>query len=136
VTAIVARELGENRYAVREVRRTVRQGFWSALAISLPIWVVLWNTEPILLALGQEPGLAADAEIYMRSYQWALLPFLLYLVLRSFMAALERPNWALVIGAIAFAVNALAAWCLIFGKLGFPGWSSSGRGSPPPSRPR
>lgn len=120
VTAMVARELGQNRYAVREVRRTVRQGFYSAVAITVPIWVVLWNTEPILLALGQEPRLAADAEIYMRAYQWALLPFLLYLVLRSFMAALERPNWALVIGAIAFAVNAFAAWCLIFGKLGFP----------------
>ena len=88
VIAMVARELGENRFAVREVRRTVRQGFWSAIGISIPIWIVLWNTEPILLALGQAPDLAASAEIYMRSYQWALLPFLGYLVLRSFMAAL------------------------------------------------
>ncbi|MGH8431418.1 MAG: MATE family efflux transporter, partial [Solimonas sp.] len=34
--------------------------------------------------------------------------------------ALERPMWALAIGLTAVAINALAAWCLIFGHLGMP----------------
>ena len=33
--------------------------------------------------------------------KWSLLPFLLFLVLRSFLAALERPGWALFIGLLA-----------------------------------
>jgi MATE family multidrug resistance protein len=33
---------------------------------------------------------------------------------------MERPLWALWAGAIGFVANAAAAWCLIFGKLGFP----------------
>ena len=56
----------------------------------------------------------------MRALQWSLLPFLFYLVLRSFLSALERPGWALVIGICAMPVNLAAAYCLMFGKLGLP----------------
>ena len=55
---LIAEELGRKRHSVREVRRTVRQGLWTAFAIAIPIWIVLWHGETILLALGQEPGLA------------------------------------------------------------------------------
>jgi MATE family multidrug resistance protein len=128
VAPLAASALGARRHAVRDVRRTVRQGLWSCVAISLPLWVVLWQTEPILLALGQEPGLSADAAVYMRTMQWALLPFLAYLVLRFFLAALERPGWGLAVGGLGFVVNGVAAWCLIFGKLGFPALGLAGAG--------
>src|SRR4051812_5406225 len=55
---LIAIELGARRHSVREIRRTVRQGMWTALAISLPIWVVLWQAEAIFLAMGEEPKLA------------------------------------------------------------------------------
>jgi MATE family multidrug resistance protein len=117
---MIAREVGARPWSVRDVRRTFRQGLWSVIAVTLPIWGILWNAEGILKALGQEPNLAAGAAIYMRAYQWALLPFLGYLVLRLFLAAMQRPLWGLWAGAIGFVVNIVAAWCLIFGKLGFP----------------
>jgi MATE family multidrug resistance protein len=120
VSPMVAKELGARRSSVRDVRRTVRQGLWSAVAISLPVWAILWNSEPILLALGQEAELAATAGLYLRSLQWALLPFLGYIVLRSFIAALERPMWGLWAGLAGTVANTLLAWCLVFGKLGFP----------------
>ena len=40
VAPMVAREVGARRHSVREVRRTVRQGLWSCIAISVPIWAV------------------------------------------------------------------------------------------------
>ena len=102
------------------MRRTVRQGLWSAVALAIPVWALLWNAEPIMLALGQTPQLAASAGRYMHALQWAYLPFLFYLVLRSFIAAMERPLWGLWAGIIGTLANLLAAWCLIFGNLGFP----------------
>ena len=117
---VIAEELGRRRHSVREVRRTVRQGFWAAVTVAIPIWTVGWNGEAILLATGQEPVLAKVAAEYIRALQWSLLPFLLYLVLRSFLSALERPGWALVIGLMALPVNVGAAYCLMFGKLGLP----------------
>ena len=64
----------------------------------------------IFVALGQEPALAAAAGAYIRALQWSLLPFLFYLVLRSFFAALERPGWALVVGLVALPVNVGVAY--------------------------
>src|SRR4051812_7495147 len=128
VSPLIAEELGRRRHSVREVRRTVRQGFWSALAITVPIWVIAWNGERILLAIGQEPGLAATAGGFIRTLQWSLLPFLFYLVLRSFLAALERPRWGLVISLLALPVNVAAAWCLMRGEFGMPRLGLAGAG--------
>jgi multidrug resistance protein, MATE family len=120
VAPMVAKERGARPYAVREVRRTVRQGLWSAIALAIPAWIILWFAEPILLALGQDPGTVAGSVRYMSALQWAYLPFLGYIVLRNFIAAVERPLWGLWAGIVGFIVNAVAAWCLIFGEFGFP----------------
>jgi MATE family multidrug resistance protein len=125
---MMARELGRKRHSVRDIRRTVRQGLWLAIMAAIPIWVLLWNGESILLLMGQEPALAHQAGIYLSWLQWALLPFYGYIVLRSFISALERPGWALVIMAIAVALNALGNWCLVFGNLGFPRMGIAGSG--------
>jgi MATE family multidrug resistance protein len=117
---MIARELGRNRHSVRDVRRSFRQGLWLAVAVSLPIWAVLWHAGPILLALGQEPELAAAAGLYMRALQWSILPFLLYIVARALISAMERPMSAMWIGLVAIFLNALAGYALIYGSFGFP----------------
>jgi multidrug resistance protein, MATE family len=127
-TPMIAQELGNNRHAVKELRRTVRQGLWSAMLISIPIWVLLWQGERILLALGQEPDLARDAGDYLRALEWSTLPFFGYLVLRSFLAAMQRLLLALVAVAVALAFNVVANWCLIFGHLGFSPMGLRGSG--------
>ncbi|MFC3206515.1 MATE family efflux transporter [Aquamicrobium soli] len=117
---MMAREIGRNRHSVRDVRRTVRQGFWAAVFIALPIWLLLWHGEEILLLLGQEQKLAAAAGAYLHALQWGLLPFYGYIVLRSFITTLERPGWATVVAFVAVGFNLLANWALVFGHLGFP----------------
>jgi len=52
---MIARELGRKGHSVRDVRRTVRQGLWAAVTIAVPIWLILWHSETILRAMGQEP---------------------------------------------------------------------------------
>lgn len=128
VSPMVARERGRNRHAVREVRRTVRQGLWASVALVIPFWIVLWHTERLLLWLGQDPELARLAALYMRGMQWAMLPFLWYLVLRSFIAALERPFWSLVVGMAGVVFNALIVWALVFGHFGLPALGMFGAG--------
>ena len=117
---MMARQLGRHRHSVREVRRTVRQAMWAAVAIAIPFWVLLWQAEHILLFFGQEPGLAADAGGFVRALQWGLLPYFFFLILRSFVSALERPLWSLVIGGGAVLFNAIVNYGLIFGHFGLP----------------
>ncbi|MAU60776.1 MAG: MATE family efflux transporter [Parvibaculum sp.] len=125
---MAAAELGRRSHSVRDVRRTIRQAFWAGATLCLPFWLVLWNAEALLVLLGQDPELARKAASYTRALQWALLPTFLYVVLRIFISALERPRWALAIGALAVPFNAFANWCLMFGHLGFPALGLPGAG--------
>jgi multidrug resistance protein, MATE family len=128
VAPMVSIELGRNRHSVRDVRRTVRQGFWVAATMAGPMWLFLWQGETILKAMGQDPALAEAAASYLRFLQWGLLPFYFYLVLRGFLAALQRPFWAFAIVLCAVAFNAFANWVLMFGALGFPALGLPGSG--------
>jgi MATE family multidrug resistance protein len=125
---LVAAEIGRNRHSVREVRRTVRQGLWAALTISVPIFVLAWFAEPLLVATGQELALARLASEYVRTLVGSVVPFLSYLVLRQFLAALERPGWALVMALLAIPLNFVVAWVLMFGRLGAPALGLPGAG--------
>jgi len=130
VSPMVARERGRMAHSVRDVRRTVRQAMWSALLLVLPMWLFLWHAGAVLLLLGQEPALAADAQTFVRCLMWALLPAFLYLVLRNFLAALERPAWSLVVAVGAVIVNATVNTCLIYGvpAIGLPAFGLAGAG--------
>lgn len=118
VIPFAARALGQRK--PRELRRAVRMGFWVSVLFSLPVWVVLFFTESILLRLGQEPELAELAGIYMRVLQWTMLPALLIMAIRGFLTVMERTQvvlWATIAGAV---VNAILDYLLIFGEFGFP----------------
>lgn len=128
VMPMIAITLGRNRHSVRDVRRTVRQGMWTAIIIIVPIWLLLWHAEEIFLAMGQRPEIAARSTDFMHTLQWALLPYLFYMVLRSFFAAMEKPMWTLLVAACAIGFNALAGWTLIFGHFGFPRMELFGAG--------
>jgi len=128
---MIARALGERSNAVRDVRRTVRQALWVSVTLVVPMWLVLWQAEPILLAFGQQPDLARDAVQLVRPMMLGLLPLMGYYVLRAFVSALERPIWAFVIGVVAVLLNAVLNYALIFGRFGLPplGLFGAGLGS-------
>lgn len=125
---LIANERGRRRHSVRDVRRTVHQTLRAAFFFVLPAWLLLWESEAIMLALGQQPDLAHGAARLMRGMQWALLPFLAFTTLRNFISALERPFWALVIMLCAIPFNLLVGWLLIFGHLGLPALGLLGAG--------
>lgn len=125
---MMATEIGRMQHSVRDVRRTFRQAMWAAVAVLLPFWILLWNTEYLLVLFGQQPDLAAIAGTYISAYMWSILPFLFFIILRNFISALEQPVWALIISVIAVLSNALFNYALIFGKFGAPEMGVVGAG--------
>src|SRR3569833_2011954 len=126
---MMASAIGRKRHVVRDVRRTFRQGLWSAVLVAVPSWIVLWQAEAILIAFRLDPALAADAAVFMHHLHWGLLPSLGYIVLRSFVAARERPVWALVITGMAVFFYVAANYALVFGHFGLPAMGLSGSGT-------
>lgn len=125
---LIASERGRRLHSVRDIRRTVRQTIWAAAVICLPSWALLWHAEPVLILIGQDPELSARAAELARALQWGLLPYFVFLVLRNYVSALERPIWGVLVTLAAVPFNALAGWVLIFGHLGFPAMGLHGAG--------
>ncbi len=117
---MLAATIGAKAHSVRDVRRTVRQGLWAAIAFTVPFWIVMWNAKAIFLILGQDPKLSADAGLFVRAMMWGILPFLGMTVLRAYFSALEHSIWTLVVGVIGVVANAVLNYGLIFGELGLP----------------
>ena len=101
-------------------RRATRMGLWLSLLYAAAAMPLLLQSEAILLHMGQEAGVAANAGRYLRVMGWGLFPALLVMVLKSYLAALERTQVVLWITVLAALVNAVANYALIFGHWGLP----------------
>lgn len=102
------------------VRRATRMGLWMSLLFGVLLYPLCWFSEPILRVLGQEPEVAANAQIYLRIAGLGLIPSLLVASLVSTLSGLEHTRvvlWATLGGAL---VNCGLNWVLIFGNLGAP----------------
>lgn len=114
------------------VARSVRQGLWMALALTLPCLAVLYSVEPLLDLTGQDAEVQRIAGGYLRAVAWGIFPFLGFGALRSFVEGLARPVPVTVIALSAVGVNVLANYTYIYGRFGFPemgpvgvGWATA-----------
>jgi MATE family multidrug resistance protein len=125
---MMASALGHRFNAVRDVRRTFRAGLW-LLVIALPAyWLVLWNIGTLMRAFGETDELARQGQSFMRAYMWCTGPWLVFQLLRNFVAALERPRAILWLSLGGIGLNALLSWSLIFGHFGLPALGLPGGG--------
>lgn len=103
-----------------EVRRITRMGLWLSLIFGAAVMPLFWFAAPVLRALGQDAGIAAAAQGYLRIAGWGIFPMLGVMVLKGYLAAHDRTQfvlWATVAGAV---LNAGLNWALIFGNWGAP----------------
>lgn len=128
VAPMVARALGASKDAGDDVRRTVQQGLWAALIVSIPGLICLLNSKAIMLMLGQDPAISAQASHYLNGLAWSLPPFIGYIALRSAAAAMGHPRAALWAALAGIIINAVLAWCLTFGHFGMPALGPQGAG--------
>ena len=103
-----------------EVRRVTRMGLWASTFYMVVAWPFMWWSKTLLLALGQDPVVAGFAQDYLRIAAFGMLPSLFVMVLKSYLAALERAQvvlWVTLAGAV---LNAVLNYMLIFGNWGAP----------------
>ena len=102
------------------IRRATRMSLWLSLAFAvLALPLMIWS-EPLLLATGQSAQVASDAATYLSIAGFGIVPGLVVMVLKSYLAALERTQVVFWITVVAALANALANYALIFGNWGAP----------------
>jgi len=104
----------------RMVRRALRVGLWASLMLGVPLTLLQFWAETLLLAVGQAPEAAALAARYSAGLAWCLVPSYIFTALRNFMSAVNRPEPALWITLAAIPANAGLAYALIYGAGGLP----------------
>ncbi|WP_371930207.1 MATE family efflux transporter [Bradyrhizobium sp. CCGUVB1N3] len=102
------------------VARCLRTGFWAALLLWMPMMAFPLYGEELLLALSSPPETARLAQQYLFGLAWGALPAMWFSAVRSFMAAINRPEPALWITLVAIPINALLVFLLVCGQLGLP----------------
>jgi len=102
------------------VRRDARMGLWLSIGYGVICYPLFWWSEPILLFVGQKPAVAALACDFLWIAGLGMVPALLVMVLKSYLAALGRTQVVLWMTLAAVGVNILICWALIFGNWGMP----------------
>ncbi|MDT8855318.1 MATE family efflux transporter [Paracoccaceae bacterium Fryx2] len=118
VMPMVAQALGRGDEA--QVRRDTRMGLWLSIGFGVLTYPLFWASGPILLAAGQQPEVAALAQDYLRVAGAGMVPALLVMVFKSYLAALERTQVVLWTTIAAVFLNVWLNWLLIFGNGGAP----------------
>lgn len=120
LSPLISQALGADRNNRADVRLSVRMGLWIAFLL-LPIAIAgSLATEWVALALGQPEALALRAAPYVVALAPGL-PFMIgVIMLRNFLAAIERTRAPLIIIICTTVINAFLNYLLIYGSWGFP----------------
>ncbi|NPD17325.1 MATE family efflux transporter [Xinfangfangia sp. D13-10-4-6] len=111
-----------------ELRRAARMGLWLSIGFGLLVYPLFWYAETVMLALGQNPEVAIEAQKYLRIAGLGMVPALGVAVLQAWLAALGRTQIVLWVTVIAVGLNIIVNWFLIFGNAGAPEMGVAGAG--------
>ncbi|HDY96395.1 hypothetical protein LCGC14_0184470 [marine sediment metagenome] len=102
------------------LRRATRMGMWLSMGFAvLALPLMIWS-RPIMALMGQDQALADMVDGYLFIAAWGIFPALMVMVLKSYLAALERTQVVLWITLLAGVANVLANYAFIFGNWGAP----------------
>ncbi len=118
VMGMVASALGRGDEV--QVRRETRMGLWLSILYSLLVLPVTLWAGPILRFLGQAPEVAQLAQDFLRIAGFGMMPALLVMVLKSYLAAQAKTQVVLWVTLAAVVMNLVLAYALIFGHWGAP----------------
>ena len=116
VMPMVAAAVGRNDDI--EARRDMRMAMWLSMLFGLFTYPLFWWSGAILRTLGQKPDVAQLAQDFLRIAGWGMIPALLVMAFKSYLAALGRTQVVLWVTLLAVGVNFVLAWGLIFGNWG------------------
>ena len=103
-----------------KVRRITRMGLWISALYALLLMPFMWWSKPLLLALGQEQATAQLAQDYLRIAGFGLFPALFVMVIKNYLAALERTQFVLWLTVASALLNIALNYALVFGNWGAP----------------
>ena len=99
------------------------------VAVCTPVVMLLATLAPPMLSwIHVDPQIIAVTTTYMAALRWSAAPLLLYMAVRHYLQAIDRPGWVMVSLLTANLVNWLFDWLFIYGHWGFRAHGIAGSG--------
>lgn len=118
ISPLVSQALGAKPDDYDEVRLSVRMGLW-CIVLGTPLVIVIFALATnLLLLLGQPGNLVSLAGPYILALAPGLPFAIAVMMLRNFLAAIDRTRAPLIIITITTIINAALNYLLIYGNFG------------------
>ncbi len=112
----------------RGVAHTFQRGILLSLLLGMVVGLAWLVTAPVLMATGQDPGLARHASTFAAVQAPAACGLLLFTVNRQYLAGRGVVAPAFWVVAVINVLNLVLTWILVFGGLGVPALGVLGAG--------
>lgn len=112
----------------REAGGYFRQALWLSLVVSAVALAGVATIEPVLLAIGTAPEVAALAARYAYAAACGLPAMFAFLALRFSSEGIGWTRPILFTAVLAFGVNVFGCWVFIYGHFGMPALGAVGSG--------
>lgn len=106
----------------------VQQGWTLGLLISIPIMILFWHIDSILIFFGQTKEIADIVHSYFHAFVWAVIPGFLSTCNMQFGYGIHKKMLIVSTSFMSVMVLLITAYVLIFGKWGMPKLGVAGLG--------
>ena len=99
------------------------------VALCAPLVIIATLLSPLVLTLLHvDAAIVSETTHYLWAMTWSAVPLMLYMAVRHYLQAIDRPYWVMVSLLTANLVNLGGDWLLIYGHFGLPAMGIAGSG--------
>lgn len=119
ISILISHYKGAKKSA-EEIGYLVKNGFWLAAMMIVPVIVLLHSMDKVLLLFKQDPQLVVLTTGYFHFAALTMIPNLAGSVIMQFYTGIGKPKFAFFIALMTLLPTIALSYILILGKFGFP----------------
>ncbi len=126
IVVLISRAVGDGN--LDRAIRLLQQGMLISIVLGVTGMIFVWNVDAIFRALGYGSDVVGHAKSYARAVAWCVVPYLLFLLLRGFLVAVDSSISVMPTVLAAVVANIPISYVMTFGCFGIAGLGVSGAG--------
>lgn len=126
LSVLVSHAYGAKEYT--SIGNYVQQAWTLGIVLSIPIMLLFWYIDAILLFFGQAKEIAEIVQSYFHAFTWAVVPGFLSTCNMQFGYGIHKKALIVSTSIMSVIILLISAYALIFGKFGMPKLGVAGLG--------